>query len=137
MYRGQRHSDNVAGGATGSGEGVTERERVYHKYGGRCAYCGRKIELKDMQVDHYWPQHLAHFQPELDSDREENLMPSCRKCNSCKGGWKPEEFRKELSLQVKRLCQNAQFDRALRFKQVIIKEAPIVFYFERDRAAKQ
>lgn len=28
------------------------REAVYQKYGGRCAYCGRPIAYKDMQVDH-------------------------------------------------------------------------------------
>ena len=27
------------------------REAVYQKYGGRCAYCGRAIAYKDMQVD--------------------------------------------------------------------------------------
>ena len=29
------------------------RQSVYEKYGGRCAYCGRKIEYNDMQVDHF------------------------------------------------------------------------------------
>ena len=113
---------------------TTNREKVYHKYGGRCAYCGRKIEIKAMHVDHYWPQHLAHFYPRLDNNREENLMPSCRKCNSCKGGLRPKAFRKELSLQVKRLRKNAQFERALRFGQVTINERPIVFYFERKQS---
>lgn len=28
------------------------RELVYKKYGGHCAYCGCKLEYKDMQVDH-------------------------------------------------------------------------------------
>ena len=31
------------------------REAVYRKYGGRCAYCGRAIAYKDMQVDHFRP----------------------------------------------------------------------------------
>ena len=30
------------------------REAVYKKYGGRCAYCGRAIAYKDMQVDHFF-----------------------------------------------------------------------------------
>lgn len=84
-----------------------------------------------MQVDHFWPQFLAHLQPELDKDRFENLMPSCRKCNLHKGGLRPEEWRKELGLQVNRLKQNAQFDRALRFDQITINEKPIIFYFEK------
>lgn len=29
-----------------------ERQQVYEKYNGRCGYCGKHIELKDMQVDH-------------------------------------------------------------------------------------
>ena len=32
------------------------RETVWQKYGGRCAYCGRKIKLCDMQVDHFIPK---------------------------------------------------------------------------------
>lgn len=28
------------------------REQVYKKYNGHCAYCGCKLEYKDMQVDH-------------------------------------------------------------------------------------
>lgn len=32
-----------------------DRKAVYAKYNGHCAYCGRKIEYKDMQVDHLIP----------------------------------------------------------------------------------
>lgn len=31
------------------------RELVYQKYDGHCAYCGKNIELKDMQIDHFVP----------------------------------------------------------------------------------
>ncbi len=31
------------------------REAVYQKYDGHCAYCGRKMAYKDMQVDHFLP----------------------------------------------------------------------------------
>ena len=30
------------------------REEVYKKYDGHCAYCGKKIEIKDMQIDHMY-----------------------------------------------------------------------------------
>lgn len=108
-----------------------DRQRIYQKFKGRCAYCGRPIQFNEMQVDHYWPKFLAHFEPDLDNNREENLMPSCRKCNNFKGGMRPEEFREELGFQVQRLRKNAQFDRALRFGQITIEEKPIVFYFEK------
>mgnify|MGYP004487825509 CR=1 FL=1 len=29
-----------------------ERKLVYQMYDGHCAYCGCKLELKEMQVDH-------------------------------------------------------------------------------------
>ena len=32
------------------------RELVYKKYDGHCAYCGKEIEIKDMQVDHMYPK---------------------------------------------------------------------------------
>ncbi len=108
-----------------------DRQAVYEKYDGHCAYCGRKITYKQMQVDHYWPQFLKHREPDIDNNRFDNLMPSCAKCNIHKHAWRPEEWRSELSKQVTRLRKNAQFDRALRFGQIQITESPIVFYFER------
>jgi len=106
------------------------RLTVYNKFNGRCAYCGREITYKQMQVDHYWPQFLKHHKVGVDNDHIDNLFPSCAKCNNHKHGMRAEMWRDELALQVKRLRKNAQFDRALRFGQVEIKESPIVFYFE-------
>lgn len=106
------------------------RIEIYNKFNGHCAYCGREIEYKQMQIDHYWPQSLSHFHPDTDNDREENLMPSCAKCNIHKGGMRPEMWRSELGRQVTRLKKNAQFDRAVRFGQLQITETPIIFYFE-------
>ena len=115
-----------------------DRQAVFNKYNGHCAYCGDVLLPKKWQVDHKWPKALAHLRPDYDIDSPENLMPSCTKCNIHKhgmpldrldyvaGGW-----RVVLSKQLSMLKKNAQFDRALRFKQIIIEEKPIVFYFER------
>lgn len=108
-----------------------DREKVFNKFAGHCSYCGCKIELKKFQVDHFWPQFLKHLEPGQDNNRFENLMPSCAKCNNFKTGMRPEVFRQELSKQVERLKKNAQFNRALRFKQIEIWEKPIIFYFEK------
>ena len=105
------------------------REKIYQKYSGHCAYCGKEIAYKDMQVDHYFPQQLKHL-PDGDINSFENLMPSCAKCNNHKGGMQISEWRGELSLQVERLRKNAQFDRALRFNQIQTTESNIYFYFE-------
>ena len=111
-----------------------DRVLIYNKFAGHCAYCGNPIEFKSMQVDHFWPQFLAHFEPTLDNNRVSNLMPSCQKCNIHKHGMRPEVWRKELSRQVSMLKKKAQFDRVLRFKQISITEGPIVFYFEKSGA---
>lgn len=37
------------------------REAVYAKYDGHCAYCGRAIDIKDMQVDHFLPLRAGAF----------------------------------------------------------------------------
>ena len=73
---------------------MIDREQVYNKYNGRCAYCGMEVEFKNFQVDHYWPKFLAHLEPLLDNNRPDNLMPSCRKCNIHKHGMRPEVCRK-------------------------------------------
>lgn len=108
-----------------------DRTAVYNKCNGHCAYCGSVLEFKKMQIDHYWPKQLQHWEPpEVDIDRFENLYPACQKCNIHKHGMQPETWRKELQRQISMLRKNAQFDRVLRFKQIQITEKPIVFYFE-------
>ena len=68
-----------------------DRKSVWEKYGGRCAYCGRKIEYKDMQVDHMYPKANGG------TDDFSNLMPSCRTCNHYKRAESLETFRKWIS----------------------------------------
>ena len=107
-----------------------DRRAVYKKTGGRCAYCGTPLEFKHMQVDHWWPQFLAHFERDKDNNRFENLLPACQKCNLHKHGMRPEVWRSELKRQVAMLKNNAQFNRALRFGQIEVVDKPIVFWFE-------
>ena len=89
------------------------RLQVYNKYGGRCAYCGRKIELKDMQVDHIWPQHMMKLIDAEKMNGIENLNPSCYRCNHYKRGESLEHFRqlmKTLHERVKKIyiCKVAE-----------------------------
>ena len=67
-----------------------DRTAVYKKYGGHCAYCGREIENKDMQVDHLVPKANGG------TDDFSNLMPSCRLCNHYKRANRLEWFRKSI-----------------------------------------
>jgi len=124
--------------------GKGKRQIVYEKYDKHCAYCGKLLEYKQMQVDHLipkarWSKKRSCFVfgnkqifTEFKVNDIENLMPSCVKCNKFKGSMMLETFRKELKKQVGVLKRNStQFNRALMFDQIQITEKPIVFYFER------
>ena len=67
-----------------------EREEIYRKTNGRCAYCGRKISFEEMSCDHMVSLH-NHGE-----DSIENMAPSCRDCNLAKKGCNVEGFRKRL-----------------------------------------
>lgn len=76
---------------------MIDRHSVYKKYDGHCAYCGREIEYKDMQVDHLKPQAYGG------TDDMDNLMPSCRTCNHYKRAERLEYFREMISTIPKKL----------------------------------
>ncbi|RPH72961.1 HNH endonuclease, partial [bacterium] len=81
------------------------RQDVYDKFQRRCAYCGKEISIKEMQVDHIHPRMLAHHLRGTGKDVNdyENLNPSCRACNLWKRTYSIEEFRHEIEAQVERL----------------------------------
>ena len=68
-----------------------EREQVFKKFGGRCAYCGQRISLEDMQVDHI-VSHKNHG----GQDSIDNYYPACQVCNRVKSDKTIEEFRAEI-----------------------------------------
>jgi 5-methylcytosine-specific restriction endonuclease McrA len=101
------------------------RLKVYNKYGGRCAYCGREIELKDMQVDHIVPKRQGG------TDDIANYNPSCRRCNHYKRAYRLERYREligKLHTKVRDmyLCKTAED-----YGIIEIKEWDGKFYFER------
>lgn len=122
------------------------RQEVYNKCGGHCAYCGEEITLKQMQVDHIIPvssyqeyikkkigipDFLLHL-TEIDVNHIDNLFPTCRVCNKWKSFHYLELFRKEISEQVRRLNDySSNYRMAKRYGQVNETIQPIVFYFER------
>ena len=122
-----------------------DRQTIYSKFNGRCAYCGVEIQLKDMQVDHIIPQsffaqhiynkfRVPKFLEHLyitDVNHIDNLHPSCRVCNKWKSANDLELFRHELSEQLKRLnLYSANYRIAKKYSQIEEKEQPIIFYFE-------
>lgn len=71
-----------------------ERIQIYNKYGGRCAYCGKELEYKDMQVDHIVPKRQGWTWDGIES--MDNKNPSCRRCNHYKRARSIERFRELL-----------------------------------------
>ena len=105
------------------------RQSVYEKYSGRCAYCGKKIAYKDMQVDHFIPKRGW---TESGCDDVSNLMPSCRMCNHYKRANPLELFRTYIQEIPRKLRQNYIYKIGVAYGNVIENEKPIVFFFEKD-----
>ena len=100
------------------------RQEVYNKYEGRCAYCGKVIEYKDMQVDHVVP--LRRY----GDNNLDNLYPSCRSCNHYKRAHSLEDFRRLIEtlhhrVEDQYLCRVAES-----FGVISIKPWGRKFYFE-------
>lgn len=104
------------------------RLKVYDKYNGHCAYCGKKIEYKDMQVDHIISKRQGWAWDGVES--LENLNPSCRRCNHCKRAWDIEVFRKLLLTLHKRVREQYICKVAEDYGIITIKEWDGKFYFE-------
>ena len=93
------------------------RLKVYRMYDGHCAYCGKTIEYKDMQVDHIvpknrglhsrWDEKQCKFTVTKGEDSLENYMPACRACNFRKRDMTLEQFREEIKRQAFGLLRGA------------------------------
>lgn len=109
------------------------RLEVYNKYNGRCAYCGKKIDYKDMQVDHLIPYQRERFKKYTEEEIEcfENYMPACRRCNHYKRANSLEGFRKNIEEIPKKLFRdNYIYKVGLDYELIEAHEHKIKFYFE-------
>lgn len=120
-----------------------DREAVYKKYNGHCAYCGCDIKIKDMQVDHIYPtsrvivkhDNLFGFGEKIDlNDVHElkNLNPSCRICNNFKNQYSLEDFREALEDRIRCLqAYSSAYRIALKYDLIQLTDKKVVFYFEK------
>lgn len=106
-----------------------ERERVFSKTDGHCAYCGCELTIRDMQVDHVIPLNGWSEQGE---DTLDNMLPACRSCNHYKSRSTIEGFRRMLENQPAALMRDSTTYRiAVRYGLVIPNPQPVKFYFEK------
>jgi len=115
------------------------REAVYRKYGGRCAYCGKKIEYKDFQLDHLIPKQREQFKRYSEEEIEcfENYMPACRRCNHYKRAHTLECFRQMIEeIPAKLFRDNYIYKVGLDYSLVTANEHKVQFYFEQFEDSK-
>jgi hypothetical protein len=111
-----------------------QRLQIYGKYDGHCAYCGRAIDYREMQVDHIrakWRSEIYDGLTREEIESMTNFNPSCRMCNFRKGELTIEEFRREIRLQSEREMQ--RFQARMSAAYGLIEHHPereVTFYFE-------
>ena len=105
----------------------TEREQIYAKCGGHCAYCGCELPYDKMQIDHVISVEHGG------TDDMDNLLPACRSCNHYKHCSTLESFRRMLEKMPAVLARdNVTYQIAVRYGLVDPKPHPVVFYFEQE-----
>lgn len=117
-----------------------DRQKVYEKFNGHCAYCGKEITIKQMQVDHIVPkfhtwkdeeQFAKLIKKERGTDDYSNLNPSCSRCNKWKSTFSIEQFRNEIFMQIDRLKRDSSaFRMASDFGIIRETKIDVFFYFE-------
>ena len=101
------------------------RLEVYNQYDRHCAYCGKILEYKKMQVDHIISQRNGG------TDAIENLRPSCRRCNHYKRASSVESFRDSIQKIPAKLSEIYIVKVAIDYGLIQFHEKPIEFYFEK------
>jgi hypothetical protein len=114
------------------------RLEVWAKYDFKCAYCGRDIEYKGMQINLLNPAFHVDFNVNNKRDflkirSMENLMPSCISCNFFKRKDGLEKFRERMTNVHKRIESDTLNKIAITFNLIKVKPFSGKFYFERYR----
>lgn len=98
-------------------------DAVYKKINGHCAYCGKKLTLEEMVIEHMKPLDDGGTN-ELD-----NLISSCWRCNTVKAVRDIEQFRYYISNRVMEGCVGYLLTTFHNFSP----KTDIKFYFETIR----
>jgi len=114
------------------------RQEVYNKCLGHCAYCGKEITIKEMQVDHIQPhwhtlteQQAIKAKVTKGSHDIDNLNPSCSRCNKWKSTYSLETFRDIIQKSIDRLERDTpNFRLAKDYNLLNVTENKVIFYFE-------
>lgn len=117
-----------------------QRQEIYKKFGGHCAYCGKEIDISEMQADHMIPMEFYESYKAIgrDIDDIENLVPACRSCNNYKSSLTLEKFRSAIEKFPAVLMRDSvTYRNAVRFGMVEPHPHKVDFYFERAALKEQ
>ena len=106
------------------------RERVWLKFNKHCAYCGKELEYKDMQVDHMWPKTFGGNSEII------NLMPPCRRCNHYKRANNINVFRRLMNTLHQRISNLYIGKVAIDYGIITVKPFNGLFYFEKTTGTR-
>lgn len=101
-----------------------QRIAVWNKYGHKCAYCGKTIDINDFTIDHVIPVSAGG------ASSFENYLPCCKSCNMYKADSSLEEWRGKINKLVLQLQKNQAYQYAIKFHQICPTAQPVQFYFE-------
>ena len=121
-----------------------DRELIFNKYGGRCAYCGTLLngkfhvdEKEPVRRNYKWNRDKSRYISDGTMMHPERLninnqMPACASCNINKHSMSLEEFRRLIAGFMLHLNErNTQYKIAKRYGLVKEDIKPVVFYFEK------
>ena len=110
-----------------------ERELIFNKYNGKCAYCGCELK-KGFHVDHIEPivrNWLNGTCEKPENENLENYNPSCPSCNIQKNSYTLEQFRENIKQFVNSLNKySTQYKFAKKYGLISENEIEVKFYFE-------
>lgn len=121
----------------------SERQKVFQKYGGKCAYCGCELQ-KRWHADHIepivrdskWNRDKCRFEQtgtcrKPENETLENYNPACASCNILKGSFQLADFRRIIGQFINSLNQYSnQYKFAKKYGLVTETGAEVKFYFE-------
>ncbi|SFO05296.1 hypothetical protein SAMN05421741_11844 [Paenimyroides ummariense] len=118
-----------------------ERQIVFEKYNGKCAYCGCELK-KGWHVDHIEPvvrdlkivNGKVTSLPTCEKPQNHtlgNFNPSCASCNILKSSESIEQLRRKIAQFVNSLNQySTQYKFAKKYGLINETEIEVKFYFE-------
>lgn len=118
----------------------TDRELIFNKYGGRCAYCGCELqkgwhvdEIDPVRRNWEWVDGKQVFTDCMHPERFniDNQNPACAPCNRLKSSQSMDGFRQSIEQFIKSLnSYHNQYKFAKRYGLVEETGKPVIFYFE-------